>query len=174
MVNHIGVGEEADLTPQQMSSVKAGARSSVVDHVVVFKPKVLHFKTENTSINDTNGKRKYDLHSRINKIILLSNHQLFSIDKSRIKAHFSYLQAIPPFFFRLASKAFRDIGSVGLEKKTYIKNHKKCRNRRPWYARITFKVNIHIFGLKCTICCEKCLCLCSCFSLCCYYAHFSD
>ena len=60
------------------------------------------------------------------------------------------------------------------EKKKLKKNHKKSRNRRPWYPRTTLKVNIHIFGLtKCTIYCKKCSCLCSCFSLCCYYAHFA-
>ena len=57
--------------------------------------------------------------------------------------------------------------SVGLKKK----NHKKSRNRRPWYPTMTLKVNIYIFALtKCTISCQKC----SCFSLCCYYAHFPD
>ena len=45
--------------------------------------------------------------------------------------------------------------SVGLKKKPK-KNHKKSRNRRPWYPRMTLKVNIYIFGLtKCTICCLK-------------------
>ena len=64
--------------------------------------------------------------------------------------------AIPPFFFRLA---FPDIGSVGrIEKKKKLKkNHKKSQNRRPWYARTTLKVNIHIFGLtKYTIYRKKC------------------
>ena len=77
--------------------------------------------------------------------------------------------------FRLASNVFPDIESVGrIEKKKPKKqNHKKSRNRRPWYPRTTLKVNIHIFGLtKCTIYCKKCSCLCSCFSLCCYCAHF--
>ena len=50
------------------------------------------------------------------------------------------------------------------------KNHKKSRNRRPWNPGTTLKVNIHIIGLtKCTIYCRKC----SCFSLWCYYDHFS-
>ena len=63
-----------------------------------------------------------------------------------------------PFFFRLASNVFPDIGSVGRIAK---KNHTKSRNRRPWYPRITLKVNIHIFGLtKCTIYCKN--------------VHFSD
>ena len=49
-----------------------------------------------------------------------------------------------------------------------ILGHKKSRNSRPWYARKTLKVNVHIFGLtKCTIYWEKCSCFCSCFSLCC-------
>ena len=52
--------------------------------------------------------------------------------------------------------------------RTEKKNHKKSRNSRPWYARKTLKVNVHIFGLKkCTIYWEKCSCFCSCFSLCC-------
>ena len=80
------------------------------------------------------------------------------------------------FFLRLPLNAFPDIGSVGrIEKKNLKKIHKKCRNSRPWYPRTTLKVNIHIYGLtKCTIYCEECSCFCSCFSLCCYYAHFSD
>ena len=59
--------------------------------------------------------------------------------------------------FRLASNAFPDIESVGrIEKKTKKQNHKKSRNRRPWYPRTTLKVNIHIFGLtNCTIYCKK-------------------
>ena len=82
----------------------------------------------------------------------------------------------PLFFLHLSSNAFPDIELVGrIEKKNLKKNHKKSRNSRPRYPRTTLKVNIHIFGLtKCTIYCEKCSCFCSCFSLCCYYAHFSD
>ena len=51
------------------------------------------------------------------------------------------------------SNAFPDIGSVSrIEKKNLKKNHEKSRNRRPWYPRMTLKVNIYIFGLtKCTI-----------------------
>ena len=61
--------------------------------------------------------------------------------------------------------------SVGLKKIKIKKNHKKSRNRRPWYPGTTLKVNVHLIGLtKGTICCKKC----SCFSLCCYYDHFSD
>ena len=82
-------------------------------------------------------------------------------------------KAIPPFF-HLALNAFPDVGSVGRiekKKKKLKKNHKESLNRRPSYPRMTLTVNIHIFGLtKCTIYCKKC----SCFSLCCYYAHFPD
>ena len=61
-----------------------------------------------------------------------------------------------PLFFRLASNAFPDIWSVGRIAKK--KNHTKSRNRRPWYPRMTLKVNIHIFGLtKCTIYCKNVL-----------------
>ena len=47
---------------------------------------------------------------------------------------FSFLEgkAIPLFFFRLASNAFPDFGSVGRivkKKNTEKKNHKKSRNR---------------------------------------------
>ena len=60
------------------------------------------------------------------------------------------IEAIP-FFFRLASNAFSDIGSVGrIEKKkkkrNLKKNHKKSRNSRPWYPRMRLKVNINTFG----------------------------
>ena len=73
----------------------------------------------------------------------------------------------PSPLFCLASNAFPDVGSVGRikkkKKKKLKKNHNKSRNRRPWYPRMTLKVNIYIFGLtKCTIYCKKC----SCFSLC--------
>ena len=65
-----------------------------------------------------------------------------------------------------------------IEKKNVKKNHKKSRNRRPWYPRTTSKVNIQTFGwTKCTMCamyCKKFQCFCSCFSLFCYYAHFSN
>ena len=71
-------------------------------------------------------------------------------------------EATPPFFrLLIASNAFPDIGSprsVGLEKKKNLKKqkHKKSRNRRPWYPRMTLKVSIYIFGLpKCTIYCKK-------------------
>ena len=73
-----------------------------------------------------------------------------------------------PFFFRLATNAFPDVGPVGRigkrKTKKEKKNHKKSRNRRPWYPRMTLKVNIHITGLtKCTIYCKKRSCFCSCF-----------
>ena len=80
-----------------------------------------------------------------------------------------------PFFLRLPSNSFPDIGSVGRieKKKPTKKNHKKSRNSRPLYPRTTLKVNIHIFGLtKCTIYCENCSCFCSCFSLCCLLCSF--
>ena len=72
-------------------------------------------------------------------------------------------------------KTVKESGS-DWKKKLKKKNHKKSRNSRPWYPRTTLKVNIHIFGLiKGTIIyCKKCSCFCSCCSLCCYYAHFSD
>ena len=82
-----------------------------------------------------------------------------------------YFRGKPSPFF-LPSNVFPDIGSVGQVEK---KNHKESWDSRPWYPRTTLKVNIHIFGLtKCTISWEKCSCFCSCFSLCNYYAHFSD
>ena len=90
-------------------------------------------------------------------------------------AYVVHLFIRPSPFFRLASNAFPDIGSVGrIEKKqTKKKINKKSQNRRPWYPRTPLNVNIHIFGLtKCTIYCKKCSCFCSCSSLCCYYAHF--
>ena len=85
-------------------------------------------------------------------------------------------KAIAIFSFAYRRMRFLILGrSVGLKKKKTKRNHKKSRNRRPWYPRTTLKVNIHIFGLtKCTIYCEECSCFCSCFSLCYYYAHFSD
>ena len=68
----------------------------------------------------------------------------------------NFFKAIP-HFFHLASNAFPDIRLVDrLEKKKIKKNHKKSRNRRPWYPRMKVKVNIHIFGLtKCTIYCKN-------------------
>ena len=57
-----------------------------------------------------------------------------------------------PFFLRLPSNAFPDIGSVGrIEKKKNLKqNHKKSRNSRPWYPRTKENVqytvkNVHVF-----------------------------
>ena len=67
------------------------------------------------------------------------------------------------FFFVQRRLRFLMLGrSVGLEKKFLKKNHKKSRNRRPWYPRITLKVNIHITRLtKYTIYCKKRSCFCS-------------
>ena len=56
--------------------------------------------------------------------------------------------------FRLASNT--SVGRSDWKKKPKKQNHKKSRNRRPWYPRTTLKVNIHIFGLtKYTIYCKK-------------------
>ena len=111
---------------------------------------------------------------------LLKNNGLKSVcSRCAIKIHRVCLPkfriSIPPhptpLLFLLASNAFPDIGTVGRIEK---KNHKKSRNMRPWFP-MTLKVNIHIFGsTKCTIYRKKCSCFCSCFSLRCYYAHFSD
>ena len=72
----------------------------------------------------------------------------------------------------------RLVNRLDWKKKNVKKNHKKSRNRRPWYPRTTSKVNIQTFGwTKCTMCamyCKKFQCFCSCFSLFCYYAHFSN
>ena len=57
------------------------------------------------------------------------------------------------FFFRLASNGFPDFGSVArIEKKKLKKNHKKDDVKNTQYTVET----------------------CSCLSLFCYYAHFSD
>ena len=46
--------------------------------------------------------------------------------------------------------------SVGLKKKGVKKKNKKSQNRKPWYSRMTLKVNIYIFGLtKSTIPCKN-------------------
>ena len=56
-------------------------------------------------------------------------------DANETVCRLSRLYALGPshFFFRLASNAFRDIGSVGrIEKKKPSKQHyKKSQNRRP-------------------------------------------
>ena len=60
--------------------------------------------------------------------------------------NWNWLRRDPPLF--LASNAFSDVGSVGqIEKQKQKKNHKKSRNRRPWYPRTTWKVNIHVSRL---------------------------
>ena len=63
----------------------------------------------------------------------------------------------PSPFFCLGSNAFPDIGSIGrIEEKNLKENRKKSRNKRPWYPRMTLKVNSYIFGLtKCTIYCKN-------------------
>ena len=87
---------------------------------------------------------------------LLSNIDLVMLG---VSYSFHCLGHPHPFFFRLASNAFPDFGSVSRIKKKNKKNHKKSRNWRPWYPRMTLKVNIYIFGLtKCTIYCKKCSC----------------
>ena len=59
--------------------------------------------------------------------------------------------------FRFASNVFPDLGrSVRLKIKRRKKKNKKSQNRKPWYSRMTLKVNIYIFGLtKSTIHCKK-------------------
>ena len=73
---------------------------------------------------------------------------------------------MPLLCFRLASNVFPDLGRlVGLRKKRCKKKkqNKKSQNRKPWYSRMTLKVNIYIFGLtKSTIHCKKCSSFCSC------------
>ena len=61
------------------------------------------------------------------------------------------------FFFVQRRMRFLILGqSVRLKKKNSKKNHMEPQNRRPCYPRMTFKVNIYIFGLtKCTIYCDK-------------------
>ena len=51
------MGEETDLTLQLSDIHQQNAWRG--HHDVVFKIKVLHFKLENTSIKDVNGKRKF-------------------------------------------------------------------------------------------------------------------
>ena len=121
--------------------------------------------------------------TRANGLVILKPNSKPENDKCRFKMNIwhnlpRYILSLghPLFSFRLASNAFPDIESVGgIEKKTWLKKSQKSRNRTPWCLRMTLKVNIHIFGLtKCTIYCKKCSCFSSCFSLCCYYAQFSD
>ena len=88
--------------------------------------------------------------------------------KTNLILNKSFVLGHPLFFFVQRRMHFPILGrSVGLKKK----NHKKSRNRRPWYPWTTLKVNFHIIGVtKCTIYRKKC----PCFFLCCYYDHFSD
>ena len=95
-------------------------------------------------------------------------------NKSGRRDFFTLLLSHPLFFFVYRRMRFPILGrSVGLKKNNnnLKKHHKTSRNSRPWYPRATLKVNIHLFGLTK---CKKCSCFCSCFSLRCYYAHFSD
>ena len=46
-------------------------------------------------------------------------------------------------FIYLASNAFSGVGSVGRFEKKTKKNHKKSRNRRSWYPRMTLKIWIN-------------------------------
>ena len=76
------------------------------------------------------------------------------------------LRPSPFFFFVYRRMRFLILGrSVGLKKKKNTKKITRSLGKsRPWYPRTTLKVNIHIFGLtKCTIYCEKCSRICSCF-----------
>ena len=85
----------------------------------------------------------------------------------------SFILRPSPFFsFSVECVSWYWVGRSDWKKKKLKKNHKKSRNRRPWYPRTTLKVNIHIFGLtKYTIYCKKFSCFCFCFSLCCYYKY---
>ena len=50
----------------------------------------------------------------------------------------------------------RSVGWIEKKNLNKKKNDKKSQNRRPWYPRMTLKVNIHIFGLtKCPIYCKN-------------------
>ena len=82
----------------------------------------------------------------------------------------------PPFFSLCIGCVSRYWVGRSDWKKNTKKKSRESRNKRPCYPRTTLKVNIPIFGLtKYTIYCKKkCSCFCSCFSLLCYYAHFSD
>ena len=111
---------------------------------------------------------KFILTSAIDKIPILKS---IAMDNSWL------INRLSPFYFLLSIKcvSWYCIGRSDWKKKNKKKNHQKSQNRGPWYPRTTLKVNIHIFILtKYTIYCEKCSCFCSCFALCCYYAHFSD
>ena len=130
----------------------------------------------------TNEEDRVKTKKNLQQFQLQLNNYYFVIDHPFFpspSAFFIGLGHPPFFFFRLALNAFPDIGlGRQIKKKTKKKNHKKSQNRRPWYpSGMTLKVNIDIFGLtKCTIysVCKKCSCFCSCCSLCCYYAPFSD
>ena len=82
---------------------------------------------------------------------------------------------IPPFFsFSVECVSWYWVGRSDWKKQNLKKINKKSRNRRPWYHRMTLKINIHIFGLtKYTIYCKKKFLFLFLFCLCCYYAHLS-
>lgn len=50
-----------------------------VDHAVVFKTKLLHFKVENTSLKDTKGKRKF---KRMLTLLFVDKRKLFVAELS--------------------------------------------------------------------------------------------
>ena len=85
-----------------------------------------------------------------------ATHRLVSY--SAVSAsRYIHVRPSPPFFFRLASNAFPDIGSLGrIEKKNSKKKSQVVSEQRPCYPRMTLKVNIYIFGLtKCTTYCTE-------------------
>ena len=61
-----------------------------------------------------------------------------------------YCLGHPTFFFRVASNAFPDIGSVGrIEKKTK-KNHKKSRNKAKFRRRASAVPNLIVIRFDCS------------------------
>ena len=82
------------------------------------------------------------------------NIHIFGLTKCTIPSILA--KAIPLFFsFSVKCVSWYWVSRSDWKKKLK-KNHKKSRNRRPWYPRMTLKVNIHIFGLtKCAIYCKK-------------------
>ena len=95
----------------------------------------------------------------INKIERLKSRLRLVVTNSFFCVHFLNL-GHPPFFgFSVECVSWCWVGRSDWKLKS--------RNRRPWYPRMTLKVNIHIVGLtKCTMYCKKCSCFCACFSLC--------
>ena len=83
-----------------------------------------------------------------------------------IRYHITFLRPSPIFSFSVECVSRYWVGRSDWKKNLQKKNPEESRNRRPWYPRMTLKVNIYIFGLtKCTIYSKKCCCFCSCFSL---------